>query len=396
VAYLLPGVVLGMFGGAVADALPKRFALVVAYLTMGILCFALPLTLGFELRGMIAVLFAVRVLHQVSQPSEASAVPLVATHNELASANSFLSLASSAGEVVGKALLAPLLVRAFDIEPVVIMAGLLFVLSATRALQFRAEPDAGPLAEMLGAAAASGGAGSAAGGERIGMTSTREALRWLVNEPAAFWMLMLAAMASTTGVVLGVLGPRYVFAVLDVPPENTFYVFAPASVGLVVALVLTPILLRIFHERLVAALGFLLVAVGLAALGMIDTVTELIGSRVLFIDIPGVDEEVKTAAAISSLLGLGMTFAAASTQTYIGKYVPSEVHGRIFALLGAMKDGLSIPVLLMMGAVAGVIGVENVLLISPVVLVVIAFSVDAYLGRWRTPQRANGPIIDRI
>ena len=92
----------------IVEGLPED-ALVVAYLVMGVLCLSLPLWLGFELRGMLAVLFAVRVLHQVSQPSEASAVPMVATHEELASANSFLSLMSSAGEVVGKALLAPLI-----------------------------------------------------------------------------------------------------------------------------------------------------------------------------------------------------------------------------------------------------------------------------------------------
>jgi len=387
VAYLLPGVLLGLVGGAVADALPKRFALVAAYLLMGILCFSVPLVLDFELRGMIAVLLAVRTLHQVSQPSEASAVPLVATHEELASANSFLSLASSAGEVVGKALLAPLLVAAFDIEPVVILAGLLFILSASRAFRFRVEPETLPEAEDDEPPE------EAAAVQKI---STRQALRWLIDEPAAFWMMMLAAMASTTGVVLGVLGPRYVFAVLDVPPERTFYVFAPASLGLIAALLLAPILIKVFKERLIASLGFVLVAAGIAALGMIETTTDVLGDRVLLIDIPNVGEQVEMAAAISLVLGTGMTLAAAATMTYIGKYVPSEVHGRMFALLGAMKDGLSIPVLLLMGAVAGLIGVENVLLVSPLVLIAIALGINGYLGRWRTPERVDGPVIDRI
>ncbi len=392
VAFLLPGVLLGLVGGAVADALPKRFALVAAYLLMGMLCFSVPLVLDFELRGMIVVLFTVRVLQQVSQPSEASAVPLVATHRELASANSVLSLASSTGEVVGKALMAPLLVGAFGIEPVVIIAGLLFILSATRALRFRVEP--GALSSETDADAAEELEAARAG--QVHMTSMRQALRWLIDEPAAFWMLMLAAMASTTGVVLGVLGPQYVTVVLDVPAKNTFYVFAPAAGGLLAALVTVPILIAIFKERLVAALGFVIVAIGLAGLGMIDTATEVLASRVLIIDIPGVVEQVEMAAAISFLLGLGMTYAGAATQTYIGKYVHSEVHGRIFALLGTMKDGLSIPALLLMGAAAGLIGVANVMLFSPLVLIVLAFAVDAYLGRWRTPEPEDDRVVDRV
>jgi MFS family permease len=396
VAFLVPGVALGLFGGAVADALPKRFALIVAYLTMGALCLSLPFWLGFELRGMLAVLFAVRILHQVSQPSEASAVPMVATHEELASANSFLSLMSSAGEVVGKALLAPLIVTAFGIEPVVVVAGLLFILSATRVIDFRVESHAIDEPELLGLMGevieAPPPPGEDDGHPR--MTSTRDAVRWLINEPDAFWMLALAAMASTTNVVLGVLGPQYVRDVLDVAPEKTFYVFAPASLGLIAALILAPILIRIFRERIIAVVGFLLVALGLALLGTIDTVVGRFADTILIVGIPGVGERVEMAAAISTLLGMGMTLAAAATQTYIGKYVPSEIHGRIFALLGAMKDGLSIPVLLSMGAVAGWIGVDNVLLISPIVLLVTAFALNSLLGRWRTPSIESSNDLD--
>jgi len=384
VAYLLPGAVLGLFGGSIADALPKRAALVVAYLLMGALCFSLPLFLGFQLRGMLAVLLAVRVLHQVSQPSEASAVPLVATHPELASANSFLSLASSAGEVVGKALLAPLLVRAFDIEPVVVIAGILFILSATRAFHFRVDDNSRLKIDEDQELTS------------LHQPSIRQAVRWLIEDRAAYWMLMLAAMASTTGVVLGVLGPRYVFAVLDVAPENTFYVFAPASLGLVLALICAPLLIRIFKELLVAALGFLLVTVAIIGLGMIETTTDLLSAHVPVVDIPGVGDQVEIAAQISLLLGMGMTLAAAATMTYIGKYVPSTVHGRIFALLGAMKDGLSIPVLLFMGGVAGVIGVENVLLISPLLLFALGIGTSMCLRRWRKSGESNAVIVDRV
>ncbi|MBM4416022.1 MAG: MFS transporter [Chloroflexi bacterium] len=106
-AYLLPGALLGLYAGAVADALPKRAGLAGAYLGMGVLCLLIPRLFGTSMRSMLLILFVVRALHQVSQPSEASTVPLVATREELASATSFLSFTSSAGEVVGKALVAP-------------------------------------------------------------------------------------------------------------------------------------------------------------------------------------------------------------------------------------------------------------------------------------------------
>jgi len=391
VAFLVPGVALGLFGGAVADALPKRFALIVAYLTMGALCLSLPFWLGFELRGMLAVLFAVRILHQVSQPSEASAVPMVATHEELASANSFLSLMSSAGEVVGKALLAPLIVTAFGIEPVVVVAGLLFILSATRVIDFRVESHAIDEPELLGLMGevieAPPPPGEDDGHPR--MTSTRDAVRWLINEPDAFWMLALAAMASTTNVVLGVLGPQYTRDVLEVDPANALYVFSPAVIGLLVALVVAPIAIKIFRERIVAVVGFAVVAVTMSALGFIDQIRERVPWFPV-IDLPMVGDRVELAAELSVFLGFGMTLAATATQTYISRTAPLAVQGRTFALLGTMKDGLAIPPLLILGVVAGVVGVRPVLAVAPILLLALAIGVDRLAGKWRPSEEYDG------
>lgn len=393
VAFLLPGVVLGLFGGAVADALPKRVALAGAYGVMGALCFTIPIWIGTDLRAMLLVIFAVRALHQISQPSEASAVPLVARDEELASANSFLSLASSAGEVIGKALLAPLVVRAWGVNPVTIFAGILFLLSATRVFDFRpvhrSTLDEELRLDELGRELPP----AAADGEHPRRRSTREAVRWLLAEPGAFWMLMLAAMASTVGVVLGVLGPMYVQDALNVDPANAFYVFAPASVGLIVALLIAPLMIKLLRERLTAIIGFMIVGAAMAALGLIGPVTERAGG--LTLDIPGVGTRVETAAQISVFLGFGMTIAAAATQTYIGKYVPDEIHGRIFALLGTFKDGLAIPPLLAIGAIAGVVGVEATITFAPAALLILALLVSRYSARWRA-QPPNLPVVDRV
>jgi hypothetical protein len=325
------------------------------------------------------VIFAVRTLHQVSAPSEASAVPLVASSEELAAANSFLSLASSVGEVAGKALLAPVLVVAFDVDVVIALAGVLFFLSASRVLAFRHhEPDRDP---------------PPAGEPAARIASTGAALRWLVDEPAAFWMLMLAAMASTVNVVLAVLAPQYVLDVLGVDPANALYVFAPASAAVVAGLLLAPPAIALWGERALATVGFALVALAMVALGLVTPLSERLG-WLLFIDVPGVGPRVEMAGALSLPLGLGITLASAATQTYIGRYVPSEIHGRVFALLGVMKDGLAIVPLLGLGALASVVGVRAVITIAPGALLLLAYGVEWYALRWREPEldwRIAGP-----
>ena len=260
VAFLLPGVVLGMYGGAVADALPKRAALAGAYVTMGVLAFLIPGLFGTELFPLLIVLFAVRVAYQVSQPSEASTVPLVATEDELASATSFLAFASSVGEVVGKALLAPVFVVLWGVRVVTVVASLLFLLSATRVLDLRLgsalprRPPVGAEERRARGSARSEVGRYARAGQSLLLTmhsATREMLPWLADQPAVLWTLLLAAMASTVSVAVGILGPQYTSEVLGVDPENALYVFAPAALGLVVALAVAPLAgpARVYRPR---------------------------------------------------------------------------------------------------------------------------------------------------
>lgn len=365
-AYLLPGVLLGMFGGVVADAVPKRVALAGAYLGMGALSLLIVAFVGSNFRSLLAILFVVRMLSQVAQPSEASAVPLVATGEELASATSFLSFVSSAGDVVGKALLAPLIVRAFGLTPLTVLAGLLFLLSATRVFDLRPPLHPGPVQDAP-------------------KVSTLAVIRWLLGERAQLWMLLLAALASTTGVIVSMLGPKYTEEVLGVDPANALYVFAPAVIGVLVALVAAPMLIRLLGERVVAAVGFAFVAVALSALGFVDQLRERVPWFPV-VNLPLVGDRVELAAELSIFIGLGITLAAAATQIYISRTVPLGIQGRAFALLGTIRDGMAIVPLLALGAIAGVVGVRAVIVVAPLVLILLALGVDRVSARWLEPE----------
>ena len=198
-----------------------------------------------------------------------------------------------------------------------------------------------------------------------------DAVKWLLSEKDTLLMLLLAAMASTIGVVLTILGPKYVISALGVAPEYAFYVFAPASLGVIAGMLIAPKLIQTFSENSVGMLGFLLVALGVSSLGQIEAVSDL-AQFLLVVDIPWINDQTETAGALSLFIGLGITLAAAATQTYIGKFVPVVIHGRIFALLGVLKDGLAIPQLIAISILADFIGVENVLTFAPIAILLIA------------------------
>ena len=125
VAALVPPTLLGLYGGAVADALPKRIALAIIYAAQAAMCFIIPEFLGTDLGAVLALIFAINVLGQVSGPDEQSIAPLVASDAQLASATSMLSLASNLGVFFATALLAPILLRIFGVRAVFSISGIM-------------------------------------------------------------------------------------------------------------------------------------------------------------------------------------------------------------------------------------------------------------------------------
>src|ERR1700674_1976082 len=360
VASLLPPTLLGLYGGAVADAFPKRVALAIIYLLQGGLCFVVPTFLGTNLGAVIALIFALNVLGEVSTPDEQSVAPLVASDEQPASATSLLSLASNIGTAVGTALLAPILLRVVDVQAVFWAAGTMLLLASGRIWQVRSARDL-----------------KATGYHRPSL-NVREILGWLADEPAVATMMMVGVLAGTATVVLQTLAPRYVQSVLGLDPAEAVYVFAPTSIGLVLALAATPGLMRRFGERRTALIGFMITATSLFLLGLVrhhlvvivDPVNpfRLLGTAGLHLGGP-----LRTASFLVMPLGFGVAATTMSVQTFINRRVPLAHQGRMFALQSTVKNGVTIVPLVTLGIAASVAGVDTVLIASPLLLFALAF-----------------------
>ena len=362
VAGLLPPAVLGLYGGAVADALPKRVALAGVYSLQALLCFLVPIVFGTELVYVLFLLLAVNSLGQVSGPTESAVLPLVASKEELASAASLINLSSAAGTAFGTALLAPVLVRAVGVEPVLYLAGVLLLLAASRIFDI-------PLRGRQKRAKVS---------YSLPHVSVRAAMQWLAAHPAVATMIVVAVVSGTANVMLQTLAPRYVQSVLDVDPADAAYVFAPSSIGLVLALVSAPSLMKMRGERVVALGGFFLTAVALLLLGVVGGVSVVVDpiNPLRVVGLVGIDlgERLRTAGFIAMPLAFGVSLTATSVQTYINRRVPVAFQGRTFAMQNWLKNGSAIIPLLLAGAAATQFGVEGVLLVTPLILLGVAYT----------------------
>ena len=359
VASLVPPTLLGLYGGAVADALPKRIALALVYALQAAMCFAVPTFLGTELGAVIFLIFAINVLGQVSGPDEQSIAPLVASDKQLASATSLLSLASNLGTFFGTALLAPILLRVFTVRAVFAVAGVMLLLATVRILHVRTKQDA-----------------ERARWQRPSV-NVRSIATWLADEPAVATMMMVGVLAGTANIVLQTLAPRYVQSVLGVDPADAVYVFAPTSVGLGLALLAAPWMMGKIGERRSALLGFAIISVALFLLGFVRHGVDLFIDPVnpfRLLGLAGVHlgAPLRTASFLVMPLGFGVALTTMCVQTYINRRVPLAQQGRAFALQSTIKNGASIIPLLTLGVAASVFGVDTVLIASPMLLILLA------------------------
>ncbi len=358
IAGLLPPALLGMYGGAVADRLPKRIALAFAYNVQALLCFVIASVLGTDLLPLLILVFGVSTIGQLSGPAESSVLPFVASKDELASAASLIDFSASVGTAFGTALLAPVLVRGFGVEPVIYVAGVLLLLAASRTFdlpQWRKPAPVNWLKPDL----------------RI-----KHTLYWLLRQQAVVTMILLVVLAGSASIVLQTLSPRYVQSSLGVDPADSVYVFGPAALGLVVALLTAPSLIRKFGERAPAIAGFLFVTLALLLMGLVGPITDLINpiNPLRALDLFGVNlgERLRTAALLALPLGYGLALSKISVQTYINRRVPIAYQSRAFALQNALKHGFTIVPLLVLGVAATKFGVEVVLIASPFLLFALA------------------------
>ncbi len=342
VAGLLPPAVVGLYGGVVADALPKRLALAFAYLGQALLCFSVPFFFDTsDLAVMFLLLLAVSSLAQVSTPTESSVLPLVANDEELATAASLINFSVVAGQGAATGLFAPVLVKAVGVDTAIYLAGGLLLLSATRVFDLPVgDKDWQKRFPPL-------------------RVRARHAVRWLIAHPAVGSMIVLSVMAGIVNTVLITLAPRYVVAVLDTDPTNTAYVFAPGALGVAFALGVAPFAIHRAGERATSIAALFVSAVALFMLGIVeqvgsavDVVNPLHASTWLGIEM---NRDMRTAGLLAVPLSFGVSLTATSVQTYVNRRVPIAYQGRTFAIQSALRSGAAIPPLLTMGLAAAVI-----------------------------------------
>jgi MFS family permease len=356
VAQFGPVIVLGLFGGLIADQWPKRRILLATQTSAMLLAFALFLLTVTGLVQVWQVMILAALLgatNAIDMPTrQAFAVEMVG-REDVTNAVGLNSAVFNASRIVGPAM-AGLLIGAFDISIAFLINGLSYIAVIVAYLvmrtdELRATPAIVRPTSVRGVFA-----------------SLAEGASYVRHTPLVLLSVTVVGLVATFGMNFQVLIPPLADNVLNVGASGYGFLMAASGVGSTVAA------LWIAFQRRVSPMPIVL---GSIALGLASIVVALSTSFPL---------------SLLAMIGVGAggIGMAVTANTTIQLSVPDQLRGRVMSLYTTVFAG-SVPAGgLLMGWIASVWGVPAALLIGAILSLAVGLAAWPWLARIRRDQRA--------
>ena len=353
-----PVIILGLFGGVIADQLPKRKTLMATQSVAMILAFILfGLTAAHVIQVWHVMVLAalLGVANAFDMPARQSFAVEMVGRDDVANAVGLNSALFNASRILGPAA-AGLLIGAFDISIAFLINGISFVAVilaylAMRDSELRAIPQ-NPRPRNWSEVVA----------------TLAEGARYVRSTPIVLLAVTIVGLASTFGMNFSVLTPPLADNVLHVGASGFGFLMAASGIGSTVAALWVA-----FQRRP----GTRPIAFGAIALGLGSVVLAFSTSFVLSL----------AAMAIAGAGGIAM---AVSANTTIQLAVPDHLRGRVMSFYTTIFSA-SVPAGgLLMGAVASAGGVPLALFVGALLTLGVGIGGWVWLGRIRVAQRLAG------
>jgi MFS family permease len=359
-AMILPSVILGVPAGLVVDWLPKRALLMAVGLVRAGVCLAL-LQYGDSLRDIYLLVLLFAAVGQLQGPAESAGLPGLVGRRRLSSANAYLILATLAAQVAGMVIIAPAFLKTVGESPLYVLSGVLFLFGGVT--YFRTSGLGAPVEPEEAEEQPSSPAETP---RRAGLWAGLEVIR---RDSAIYLAMVELTLAAFLMKSLVVLMPHYTRDILHLAPDNSVFIATPAAVGSLIGLALVPLLAWFIDPRRLVTAGLLVFIAALVGLGIVYFAADAVEEQ-LRLNLSGIEDRLGISSVVSMTmllavpLGLAFTVVSVGARTVFNRRSPPELQGRVFATQSALADLASVPPLLVIGAVADLVGVRAVLIVA--------------------------------
>lgn len=367
ICFSLPAVLFGAPAGVYVDRMDKRLVLWGSNLLRALATFIFAIVLLIDSHQLIPVYlltFLVSSIGQFFTPAEGSSIPMLVSEDELMPALSLFNITFMLSQALGFILLAPIIlsllpnftIGSFIIYPIESLYILIAVLYGVCAVLTAMLP-ASQLSDT--AAKARQLAGSQDGLEVVSNMWTEMYQGWafIRRNKRLFLAVVQLSFAGVLLLVISQLATPIVTKLLLLPANAMAFIFAPAGIGLVVGSIFMPRITKRTGKSRAIVIG----CVTLTAITLLLPTSTLLAKT---LQPSGWNANPLLLIFVAILMfaaGFSLDFINIPAQTAIQEYTPDWIKGRVLALQLMLYNACAIPIILFIGAIADIFGLDRVL-----------------------------------
>ncbi len=370
ISFSLPAVLFGAPAGVFVDHMNKRRVL------WGCNCLRALATLVFVgvllvnhgssvLIPVYLLTFIISSIGQFFSPAEGAAIPMLVSDSELMPALSLFNITFMLSQALGFVLLAPISISLLPtitiyhiaIDSITQLYAIVAFLYLVCALLILSIPRSGFIKSDR-----PGVASSPFTSQTIGIiNNVKEEMSqgWgFVRKNSALYLAVIQlSFAGVLILVIGQLATPIVTNLLDLPSNAMAFVFAPAGVGLVLGSVLMPKI----ASRLGKPRTIIIGSIGLTISTFLVPLCTLLAKWLKAYGWNTSLLQLLVTALLMFFAGLALDFINIPAQTAMQEMTPEWIKGRVLALQLVLYNACSIPIILSIGALSDLFGIDRVL-----------------------------------
>ena len=370
-AFSIPAVIFSPIAGVVVDRVNKRTVMLVsnALRVLGVLAF-LALDPGWPaqitLISIYTITFFLGAVGMFFGPAQLATIPNIVQPRDLINANALFNLTVTGSQVLGFALVGPVVIRLVGTTNT--MLGVLVIYVLTTGMVLLLPKQAGTPRPREAQAIPSHPFVTF-------MREARDGIVIILQRPVLLKAIVYLTLATTTYLMVATLGPEFIIDVLGLDGQDIGFIVAPAGVGVVAGALLVNKVTRYIPAPRLVDYGLLAAAGSLALLALTEPAARLFDLS----QETAASGVVLVAMFFALTLGISNAFVIVPCQTLLQAGSPKDALARVYATFFTVSNlSMVIPVLFA-GAFADLYGVIQVLLVMSVLLAAIGYY------NWRQP-----------
>jgi len=363
-AFSLPAVIFGPIAGAVADRVSRRNLMVVtnvarAALVMLFLLVQPTWPVQVALISYYAVSFLFGAVGQFFMPAQGASIPALVPRDQLTTANALFNLTFTATQLLGFAILGPLLSQALGVDMLFIVTLIAFVVSALLTLWLPAMPIPPRVLSTERVSAV-----------RRVWSDIHEGLVYIKQDAILTKAIAYLTFATTIFMLIAALAPNFVATVVGLPPGDIGYLVAPAGIGVIIGVVIVPRLSSNFRREALIDWAVVVGGFSLLLLSLSRAVLRLMLTP------EGVPQmlEVAVAGTLAAILGISNALVLVPSQTILQERSHEHIRARVYATFFTITSVVSFIPIFFAAAAADFFGVVRVLTAVAILLIAVGGS----------------------